>query len=680
MRAQGKRGPARLADVPGSRHPRRGGLAPGGRGPYRIVFRGRAAARSRLVNPRRSVRIMALRSSISQSFLLVGGLRTVAQARELLHRTGARYLVVTVGEAPDHYLLAAAEFEAGAAGADASAALQDSGLLRGRTPAAPRTSAAMEAGGAPALLFQEGRLAGVLTGRAGRRGTRIVSDGDPGGVGEGAPVHYVRAALPEEVPAGETVTLAVEVGAEGSTVPVRLPGGAELDVVVQARHGFAVEGEQTGVLRVPGGGGTARTEFRLRALEPGPGLVKVHAFHDDTPLGTLTLRPEVVRASEPARGGGMARGQRLAAAPQLLSADAVMDRAPASTPDLSLFIVEDRVDGQPVLRIRVTGSAPELGLNYKGFGPVPLRMEPVEYFKTFFEDIRQLGRQREAPPELVRQKLESKGTRLFEAIFPPELRELLWNFRDRIKSVQVQSEEAWIPWELCRLSGDVGDVVDEGAFFCEAFEVTRWIPGISVQRRLTLNNMALVVPDDSGLTAAQEERRYLLAMAGGGRAVTEIPARYMDVRTALASGTYDGFHFSGHGVTRLGDPDRAAILLDDDELMPGEIAGVMRNLRRARPLVFLNSCHGARGAFTLVGVGGWAQRCLEAGAGAFMGAYWSVSDQSACAFATRFYHEVRAGKSLGAAVRTARLSIRSASDPTWLAYTVYGDPAAVVHG
>lgn len=90
------------------------------------------------------------------------------------------------------------------------------------------------------------------------------------------------------------------------------------------------------------------------------------------------------------------------------------------------------------------------------------------------------------------------------------------------------------------------------------------------------------------------------------------------------------------------------------------------------------SAGGEAPALTLVGTGGWARRCLDAGAGAFVGAYWSVSDQAACGFAQAFYREVRAGKSLGAAMRAARAAIRTPDDPTWLAYTVFGDPAAVV--
>jgi hypothetical protein len=618
---------------------------------------------------------MHKRVSISRSFLLVSALRTVGQASRLLERTAPRYLVVTVGETPDHYLFGTRDFQERAASVDPSVSFLDSGLLDGMRRATAGT-AADAAGGGPCLTFADGVLVGVLATRHARK-PRVLFSGTgpehPGEEpGEGAKARYVRAELPEEAVVGESVILAVEVGSKASPLPTDLPGGSELDVVVHAKEGFALEGSGSGTLRVPHDDSTARAEFRLRAEAPGAGLVRVYAIHDGGVLGSLTLRPLV----RPAKGGRTGP-----AAARLQGAGALAGAAPSGAADLSLLILEERANGKPVLRIRLTARDAELGLNLKEFGPVPLGMEPTEYFRDFFGDIEALEELDAESPEVVRQRLESKGARLYEAIFPEELRTLLWGFRDRITSIQIQSDEAWIPWELCRLTGTSEGVVVEDRFFCEAFELTRWIPGIARRPHLTLNNMAVVVPRDSRLGAARKERDFLLSLAEGDRSVSEVPARYVDVRGALAGGAFDGFHFSGHGISSAPDPDRSAIRLEEaEELRPEEISGVLRNLGRSRPLVFLNSCYGARGGLTIVGTGGWARRCLDAGAGAFIGAYWSVSDEAAFGFARAFYHEVREGKSLGAAVRAARAAIRAPDDPTWLAYTVFGDPSAVVRG
>jgi len=102
-------------------------------------------------------------------------------------------------------------------------------------------------------------------------------------------------------------------------------------------------------------------------------------------------------------------------------------------------------------------------------------------------------------------------------------------------------------------------------------------------------------------------------------------------------------------------------------------------IRRERPLVFLNACHGGRLEFTLTGLGGWAERMVkQVAATAFVGAYWEINDRLASLFARTFYDELRDGKTLAVAFHTARQTIREVApaNPTWLAYTLYGDPNA----
>jgi CHAT domain-containing protein len=63
----------------------------------------------------------------------------------------------------------------------------------------------------------------------------------------------------------------------------------------------------------------------------------------------------------------------------------------------------------------------------------------------------------------------------------------------------------------------------------------------------------------------------------------------------------------------------------------------------------------------------------------FIGSLWAVSDGAAREFAQELYRQLRAGYPLGNAVMQARQAAASTpDDPTWLAYTVYGDPRAAV--
>lgn len=79
---------------------------------------------------------------------------------------------------------------------------------------------------------------------------------------------------------------------------------------------------------------------------------------------------------------------------------------------------------------------------------------------------------------------------------------------------------------------------------------------------------------------------------------------------------------------------------------------------------------------SLTGIGGWATKFLSAGAGAFIGAYWSVYDQAAHDFAKAFYQQLLSGETVGKAAQVARAQIKPGGDPTWLAYTVFAHPLA----
>jgi|ERR1022692_56370 hypothetical protein len=99
------------------------------------------------------------------------------------------------------------------------------------------------------------------------------------------------------------------------------------------------------------------------------------------------------------------------------------------------------------------------------------------------------------------------------------------------------------------------------------------------------------------------------------------------------------------------------------------------------PMVFLNACGTDQSERTYTGVMDWAQKCFEAGASAFVGSLWDVRSKPARAFATCFYEKLfDDGQPLAVAAHLARQQARqkSGKDPTWLAYTVYGNPFARV--
>ena len=610
---------------------------------------------------------MYLHEVVRDTFVLLPAGWPAGKARQLVEHLEPTHVIVHRTEPEDYYYLyTESEVLDRLADAPGQMSIYDVFDLHEYRPT-PILGAYANAETAPdhSVVLEEGRVIGF------RDVTLPLARGIPHvGAEPSAPVRRSLVAdFPEQVPLEETVSLLVSLSAESelfAALRIALPIGTTVDVVVQPKRGFVLEGTGQESLVITDEEETLPLQFKLKATELGPGKVRILAFHQGQPLGAITLDPTVVPATQAVRGQRRSHGRPM---------------APVSVhqPDLSLLILEHESHGKPAFTFRLTALDPSLGLNLKRFGPVLLRIDPLRYFQDFFKDIEDLPLKTSRDKAVAEQRLAAKGATLFETVIPDDLQVLLWSLRHRIQSVQVQSEEPWIPWELCKLQGQENGRVVEGPFLCEAFAVTRWLPEIGLNPTLTLKKMALVVPADSGLPFAASERDYVLSLANGGRQVERIPATFLDVRSALKSGEYDGWHFTGHGGFRAPDPNRSAIYLENrEELTPEDLSGVVKNLGLARPLVFLNACQIGRSAMSLTDIGGWAKSFLHANAGAFIGAYWSVYDRAAHNFAQALYSRLLSGMSIGEAVQKARADVRPLGDPTWLAYTVFADPLATV--
>ena len=70
-------------------------------------------------------------------------------------------------------------------------------------------------------------------------------------------------------------------------------------------------------------------------------------------------------------------------------------------------------------------------------------------------------------PQNVEAKLRSWGGDSFVALFPRELRELLWNKREELRDIMVVSTEPFIPWELLHLKPPDGKLPNEALFLAQ---------------------------------------------------------------------------------------------------------------------------------------------------------------------------------------------------------------------
>jgi len=352
------------------------------------------------------------------------------------------------------------------------------------------------------------------------------------------------------------------------------------------------------------------------------------------------------------------------------------------SPDLEILVETPTASRPSILKVLLKSNRTDLTPgNYKPYGPFKLNGNRRDYWERFFTQIDNLPTNRPAEAE---RKMAAKGSRLFEA-FPEELQAALWSIWSKVSkegkalAVWVQSKEPWVPWELLKLSGEDEGRISAGPFLCEGFATTRWLHGIDPVDRLPVTRLALVAPRGDGVEGAPAELAALDRLASQhGVKITRVSATLADVTAAMAGGTFDAWHFTGHGLEPRGpDADAAAILLENSEQLTVEnLSGEARNLGRTHPLVFLNACYTGRSGEALGDHGGWARQFLRLGAGAFLGAFWAIDGGLAARFCEAFYRRFLGGMPMAQAVFEARQEIGRPGAATRLAYTVFAHPFA----
>ncbi|GIV77231.1 MAG: hypothetical protein KatS3mg050_1625 [Litorilinea sp.] len=424
--------------------------------------------------------------------------------------------------------------------------------------------------------------------------------------------------------------------------------------------------------------------------ELGPRRLTLDFYHKDRYLGSAPFQVEITATPTQMDGGVELDGRPLLA--RFLT-------QPPPPADLELRIVKGSREN--VLNFVLHSARAGVGYHWRPVGQVELTAaNPAQYLEHIFEQMSSLAarpveRLSEADAAVAQGDIINVGQRLFQELFPPELKAEYWrkirplrrdeaNPQGLIRTLLITSDEPWIPWEMVKpyeLDPDTGEERSDG-FLAETFQVSRWLAGRGPADAVQVRRAAVVVPRSDLAYTAQEEQ-YFRQLAENGRVDVPEPLHRVQEFLQLAQeGSAELIHFAAHGRFEADNADLSPLSFEDGALTPEALSGQrVRGLVRTRPLVFLNACHTARLAFTLTGLGGWAEKLVDqVGVSAFVGTLWEVNDLLAAEFAIRFYEELRAGATLGQAFHRARLHIRDRqpANPTWLAYVLYGDPNSTV--
>lgn len=467
---------------------------------------------------------------------------------------------------------------------------------------------------------------------------------------------HLVARAPEQVAAGSRFPIQVYVArrapGSGTSAPMDLdvpPDGVDVSIAVWA-PGLVAEGDLEQDVHIPADGDSAMVRFSFTAVHDGPQTVQVDVYRGGTHVGGMVLQIAV--------GAGAATAESSVHEPLT---------------DVRLE------DGEVTLRI---ARQDDDRYSYRLIGPGAEVVEPSERVAAEPRDevaalvaqldemARGVGPHRDPADQLSR--LENLGANLWNTL-PPKIRQHFWEL-GKIGCLTIDSDVD-LPWELMY---PVRETDRAGGFLVDRMPVLRRVRGQDRVRTLKVVNSAYVAPRGAPTTAPGEIAE-VRALLGAGVADLGRIQILRDLR-ALIETPPSVLHFTCHN--EFDRTTGSVITLDDGPFTPVDLSKAVagRYLTAATPLVFLNACRSAGEIPALNRPMSWAGQFMAAGAGVFLGSLWAVRSKSAQQFAAAFYGAfVTRNLALAQATFEARQEIRAlAGDPTWLAYTVYGNPSAAL--
>ena len=431
--------------------------------------------------------------------------------------------------------------------------------------------------------------------------------------------------------------------------------------------------------------------FDLRATHLGEGEVWVILRQGQASLLTLTLRPEIV-ASRELRDAAAAtllssNEATLPSTDQKLRADGFVEELPKLNQPLHQLRIFEQRNGMEV-SYQYELQSPKLDI-LEHYTSAPITGDRHQYVEHLYQQIEACWRSSQEGIEAFDAELRAFGGQLFDELFPLKLQQRLWNHRHELESIMVISTEPFIPWELVHLKEPGESRLPDETCFLGQMGLVRWLHEAGYPPeliRVRQERTRYVIPhypqgSEYRLPQAEQETQFLTSRFGA----TRVEPQPEPVRKLVAIGDFDLLHFACHGNAEQGNVANASLMMEGyltdagsyvDRNLSAVTVEQYGNLKQGgnRPIVVLNSCQTGRTGYTLTGVGGFARAFLKSGAGAFVGALWSVGDRSARIFSEAFYEALLEGDNLAEATIKAREAARQSGDATWLAYAVYGHP------
>ena len=373
----------------------------------------------------------------------------------------------------------------------------------------------------------------------------------------------------------------------------------EIEVVLSA-SGFDIEGSNTQIIQVERDD-ESNVRFVLIPSKLGQHKIKVQFYQNGKPIGKAvrnilvseqSVTTEVPQPDQPT--------------------ELELNNGKIPPQDLELFIQLD--DDDHTLSFFLHSVKEEIGYRRTKVGKVTLKGSPLEKMQSIYEKMNQYAKTKPTKKEgeiLAEKRIADVGNYLWKDLIPYELKQEYWKFKDRVKSLMINSDEPWIPWEMLKpFRVNDENVREDDLFWCQQFSVSRWLSGAGTIGEFDIKTVRPMAPRQENLPSLKDEMTFLEQLSSlrpniNSLAAFNTPTQVLD---SLENEDLSIIHFACHGSFDSISPNNSSIELSDGLLYPSDIQ-VRFGGKRQRPLIFINACHGARTEFGFTGLGGWAD-CL----------------------------------------------------------------------
>lgn len=277
--------------------------------------------------------------------------------------------------------------------------------------------------------------------------------------------------------------------------------------------------------------------------------------------------------------------------------------------------------------------------------------------------------------------LQDVGKDIFRYMVPKNIREYLSQIN--IENLIISTEDSEIPWELMHNGRD---------FFCLQYSMGRRIQThfaprkVSRPKHKTLRVLFFANPTGD-LPQAEKEAKIIEKILEKDTefcAICGEEANLINLLEHFGKTYFNVFHYAGHIKYNQSDPENSLISLADEEI---SVQYLLNTIETPPQVVFMNACESAHmEEIEHLNYGrritGVADVFISAGVDAYIGTLFPVEDKVALDISQIFYRFLLEGKSIGTALRLAKLlaSKKHLIDLSWAAFILYGEPSLKIFG